>query len=226
MASSLISNNGLWLLTALCVLGAAGVVSAILMNLDLQRRGVAGGERLAWLGLALLLPGFGLGVYFFIRLLNLFLTPEAAEAPPWVTRLRRPGGGRGGPTGGEPPVGAGSTIPALDYLRPAPPAPGPGGAFILMIIAGPQAGQAVRLERLPLVIGRGGEVGLPLDADQSVSRRHAELYLRGGVLRIRDLNSAHGTTVNGFSIQDKALEAGDRIEIGRTALQVQPQGGR
>lgn len=234
MQSSFLSNNAVWLATALCVLGAAGIVSAVLVNLDLRRRGVSSGERLAWLGLALLLPGFGLGVYFFIRLLNLFLAPEdSPDTPLWVTRFKRPAGGRAGGAGGAsgaggaPAVGPGSTIPAMDYLRPAPPpAPGGGGGFSLLIIAGPQAGRAIRLERLPAVIGRGSEVGIPLDADQSVSRQHAEIYLRSGALRIRDLNSAHGTTVNGFSIQDKALEAGDRIEVGRSVLQVQPQGGR
>ncbi len=217
------TNNTFWLVLAIVILGLAGIISAGLVYLDLRRRSVGGGERFMWLLLALLLPGFGLGVYFFIRLLNAFLTPEGSqEAPLWVTRFKRPSPGPAGQA--SPPVGRGTTIPAIDLLRP-PPAPGFGGVdYQLVVTSGPEAGKSFRIEYLPAVIGRGQGVSIQLDSDQSVSRQHAELYLQGSMLRIRDLNSAHGTQVNGFSIQDKSLDAGDRIEIGRTVIQVKPAG--
>lgn len=219
------NNNTFWLVTALIILGLAGIISAGLVYLDLRRRPVSSGERFMWLMLALLLPGFGLGVYYFIRLLNAFLSPEGSqEAPMWVTRFKRPAPGPAGR--GAPPVGRGTTIPAMEMLRPPPP-PNPGGGGVgyqLVVTEGPETGKAFRLDFLPAVIGRGQDVSIQLDNDQSVSRRHAELYLQGPMLRIRDLNSAHGTQVNGFSIQDKGLEAGDRIEIGRSVIQVQPAG--
>jgi len=218
------TDNIFWLVLAIVILGLAGIASAGLVYLDLRRRMVSRGERFMWLLLALLLPGFGLGVYFFIRLLNAFLTPGSSqEEPLWVTRFKRPSPGPAGQGG--PPVGRGTTIPAVDLLRPPPAPAGPGGAdYQLVVTGGPEAGKSFRLEYLPAVIGRGQDVSISLDNDQSVSRQHAELYLQGVMLRIRDLNSAHGTQVNGFSIQDKGLDAGDRIEIGRTVIQVKPAG--
>lgn len=218
-------NNLIWLIMAGVVLALAGIISAALVYLDLSRRRISGRERFLWLALALILPGLGLGMYFLVRMLNNFLTPAAGREPPlWVTRLKRPVPS----SDGGMPAGKGTTIPAVDLLRPQPSSPeydrgagGMGVALALVVSAGPDAGGSYSLNRLPLIIGRGSEIDIPLDGDQAVSRRHAELYLQGATLRIRDLDSAHGTTVNGFSIQDKGLEPGDRIEIGRTALMVQ-----
>lgn len=214
-----------WLAIAGLVFLLAGAISAVLVRLDLQRRRVYGGERWLWLALAVLLPGFGLGVYYFIRLLNAFLAPGDDGQPPlWVTRMKRPAGAPG-----DLPPGKGATIPAIDLLRPpaplAPPAhPAARSPARLAVIGGPENGRTFTLARLPVVIGRGHEVEIALDADQAVSRRHAELYLHAGTLRIRDLNSAHGTQVNGRPVGDQPLQPGDRIEIGRSLLQLQVEG--
>ena len=98
----------------------------------------------------------------------------------------------------------------------------------LAALEGPHAGQHFELRDLPARIGRGAEVAIRLDADLGVSRRHAELYWQAGVLRLRDTNSAHGTTVNGYTITDKGLAPGDRIRVGHSLLQLQraePGGG-
>jgi pSer/pThr/pTyr-binding forkhead associated (FHA) protein len=76
---------------------------------------------------------------------------------------------------------------------------------------------------LPAVIGRGHEVAVSLDGDMGVSRRHAEIYSPGAGLHIRDLNSTHGTYVNGYKVSDQPLQPGDKIAIGQSILQVQPQ---
>ena len=69
-------------------------------------------------------------------------------------------------------------------------------------------------------IGRGSEAQIRLDGDLGVSRQHAQIYEQSGVLRVRDLQSTHGTAVNGFSIADKSLDPGDRIRVGLSTLLV------
>ena len=95
-----------------------------------------------------------------------------------------------------------------------------GRKFTISIVAGPNAGGEYLLENFPVKIGRGAEVYIRLDGDQGVSRLHAEIYEQTGVLRIRDLNSTHGTKVNEFSINDKGLDPGDQIRIGTSILKV------
>jgi pSer/pThr/pTyr-binding forkhead associated (FHA) protein len=118
----------------------------------------------------------------------------------------------------------GETIPAMDLFRPAAaPAPAANAPAVqLHVLEGPERGRSYPVGRLPALIGRGSEAGVALDGDITVSRRHAEIYAQHGALRIRDLGSSHGTQVNGFNIQDKSLEIGDRITVGKSTLQVEP----
>ena len=59
-------------------------------------------------------------------------------------------------------------------------------------------------------------------ADPSVSRRHAEVYLEGDVVYVRDLGSAAGTWVNGQAVgaQPVALAPGAMVHVGQTSLGV------
>jgi hypothetical protein len=87
-----------------------------------------------------------------------------------------------------------------------------------------EPGQAPR--RLPvagglLQIGRGGDCDIVL-RDSRVSRRHARLQARGGVLVLTDLGSTNGTLVNGHRVSEVVLGAGDRIQLGESSLTVQP----
>ena len=68
-------------------------------------------------------------------------------------------------------------------------------------------------------IGRGPECELVLH-DSRVSRRHARLAGRDGVLVLTDLGSTNGTMVNGHRVTEVVLGAGDRIELGETSLVV------
>ena len=72
----------------------------------------------------------------------------------------------------------------------------------------------------PIHIGRGAECELVL-RDSKVSRRHARLVGRDGVLVLTDLGSTNGTMVNGRRVSEMALGAGDRIELGETSLVIQ-----
>ena len=51
--------------------------------------------------------------------------------------------------------------------------------------------------------------------DPSVSSHHAELRASGDEWHVRDLQSTNGTRVNGVSINETRLRAGDRVRFGR-----------
>jgi ABC transport system ATP-binding/permease protein len=69
-----------------------------------------------------------------------------------------------------------------------------------------------------MVVGRVAGVDVRVD-DDSVSRRHAEVEVKGRDVVLRDLGSANGTTVNGSPItEDTPLSAGDIIQFGVVEL--------
>ena len=65
----------------------------------------------------------------------------------------------------------------------------------------------------PIVLGRDHSVQRVL-ADNSVSRRHAEISAVGSNYQIKDLGSTNGTFVNGESVKNKILKSGDKFQIG------------
>jgi hypothetical protein len=71
-----------------------------------------------------------------------------------------------------------------------------------------------------LTIGRASDNDLVLD-DRRVSRHHARLQARRGMLVLTDLDSANGSRVNSVAVSEVALGAGDRIEIGTTVFVVE-----
>jgi pSer/pThr/pTyr-binding forkhead associated (FHA) protein len=73
---------------------------------------------------------------------------------------------------------------------------------------------------VPINIGRGPECELVL-RDSRVSRRHARLTARDGVLVLTDLGSTNGTRVNGHRVTEVVLGAGDRILLGETILTIE-----
>jgi hypothetical protein len=73
-------------------------------------------------------------------------------------------------------------------------------------------------------IGRGLHNSVPLAMDKHVSNNHALLFVRDGVIRVRDRGSTNGTHVNSVRIQDETpLDDGDRISIGTTVLRYSAQ---
>lgn len=77
----------------------------------------------------------------------------------------------------------------------------------------------IRIDGTQLTIGRTADNGLAL-ADSRVSRHHARLRARHGMLVLTDLDSTNGVRVNGVRVIEVALGVGDRIEIGDTVLVV------
>jgi hypothetical protein len=68
------------------------------------------------------------------------------------------------------------------------------------------------------ILGRSAECELRVPS-VAASRRHAAVVRRGDDVFVRDLGSTNGTVVNGRKIAgERALEAGDRIEIGGVVI--------
>ncbi|UTF59973.1 FHA domain-containing protein [Gilvimarinus sp. DA14] len=62
------------------------------------------------------------------------------------------------------------------------------------------------------VIGRASDCDIPIKGSH-LSRRHTEVALLGGSLRIRDLNSTNGTFVNEKPISDDLAHHGDHLRV-------------
>jgi len=115
----------------------------------------------------------------------------------------------------------------LDQLRdstrasqPDHPTPMPRGReFYLEIMSGQAKARSFKIDRSPLILGRGEEAGLRL-ADEEVSRKHTmiEIISRENAF-ITDLASANGTYLNGAHIRSMRLKHNDKIRIGQTILQ-------
>lgn len=83
-----------------------------------------------------------------------------------------------------------------------------------LVVVGGDAQQAEVQLRLPLVIGRGRDVGLTV-SHALVSRRHCEIIERNGRLVVRDLGSLNGTFVNNQRIEDEqTLEPEQLLTLG------------
>jgi len=70
----------------------------------------------------------------------------------------------------------------------------------------------VVIRTLPFTVGRAQGLQLTLPAD-SVSKRHAEIYLLRGRLRLRDLGSKNGTFRNRTRVDDVEIHEGDVLHF-------------
>jgi EAL domain-containing protein (putative c-di-GMP-specific phosphodiesterase class I) len=68
-------------------------------------------------------------------------------------------------------------------------------------------------------VGRLSGLALTL-ASESVSKEHAELFLRGAALYVRDLGSKNGTFVNGERVLEAPLQEGDILHFAQVEYRV------
>ena len=68
-------------------------------------------------------------------------------------------------------------------------------------------------------IGRAPENDIVV-SDPTASRQHAELRNTAGGYRIVDLDSSHGTFVNGQRVTDAALSEGDTVQVGSATFRL------
>ncbi|MGH2947340.1 MAG: FHA domain-containing protein [Solirubrobacteraceae bacterium] len=78
---------------------------------------------------------------------------------------------------------------------------------------------AAELAGARVLIGRSSACQLVL-ADDTVSRRHAELRLDDGRWLLRDLGSANGTYVNGRRVMEAEVRPGDLVHLGGHRLKL------
>ncbi|MGH7643980.1 MAG: adenylate/guanylate cyclase domain-containing protein [Gemmatimonadales bacterium] len=69
------------------------------------------------------------------------------------------------------------------------------------------------------VVGRGVTSDVPI-YDPTISRRHAEIFLTGTGVRVKDLNSSNGTFVNGARVTEAEAGPSDVITFGKVAFRV------
>jgi hypothetical protein len=197
---------------------------------DVYRRNLPWRQQIVWIAVVALIPLLGFLIYLFAR----FVFPSrpiGSEASPGAARpsrspvnkretmaMRIPGSQVYLPTIAVEPAGEPSAAGVKNMPQPGLHPAQDGYAVSLSLRSGPGAGKRFVIHALPAIIGRSLESAVLLDADRSVSRQHAEIYQRGGWLFIRDLDSKHGTQVNGVWITDQRLDAGDEILIGDTLL--------
>lgn len=119
------------------------------------------------------------------------------------------------------PARQGKPAPRLSPLKrhrqPWPVSPTePWGS--LSVIRGQAHPQVLKLDRPVVTLGRSASSEVVL-ADGLVSRRHAQIRRQGDAATIHDLDSTHGTLVNGQCITGPfPLRAGDVVTLGRTQL--------
>jgi hypothetical protein len=121
-----------------------------------------------------------------------------------------------------PPTIATPSIPPLPTLGATPSAPAAAPAPVPTLKATLAMGDGSRIALRPGVIsvGRSAESTIPLN-DTNVSRRHAELRLRGegadAVWVLVDLGSTNGTLINGVKVNgEQVLRKNDAIVFGAT----------
>jgi hypothetical protein len=192
-------------------------LSIAFVQRDVSRRNLPGVEQIAWLALTALIPLVGGIAYLFARLLGASFSPAAPEKP--VPRKRitalKP---RHRPAKRLPTIAAVDTFRQTIGKAGSLEGAGQPSNMYLEVLAGPLTGLKFNIEGLPVSIGRGSQVALSLDADEGVSRQHAEIYGDFGSWHLRDLNSTHGTYLNGNRITDESLKPGDHFSLGSSVF--------
>jgi len=79
--------------------------------------------------------------------------------------------------------------------------------------------EVLSFEETEVSIGRSVENEITISTSTGVSRRHARLFVEGGLLYLEDLGSTNGTLVNSTNVLIEQIEKNDVIQIGQVKLQ-------
>jgi len=95
-------------------------------------------------------------------------------------------------------------------------------AYVVSVVDGPDRGASVRIDAARagrLLVGSSPACELKLK-DPHVSRRHLGFELEGDRVRMNDLGSTNGTTVNDIQVVEAWLRGGEIVHVGESALRV------
>lgn len=95
--------------------------------------------------------------------------------------------------------------------------------FLLRVVDGPDLGVAFPVDPAqpnPILVGTGPACELRL-TDPAVSRRHVALDPQSSSLRLTDLGSKNGTSVQGVRALEVVLFGGEHVRLGNTILAVE-----
>lgn len=87
---------------------------------------------------------------------------------------------------------------------------------------GPDTGVQASVDLAPVVVGTHPTAGLRL-TDPAVSGRHLSIEVTRDTVVVRDLGSKNGTRLRGALINEAALVERERLRVGSTILEVEPE---
>lgn len=112
------------------------------------------------------------------------------------------------PRSGAPAAAVRSSEPVAEGLR--------------LKVVEPASGRGTTYELIDeLTVGRASGCHVALTDDTYASQLHARLFKRDRRIWLEDLGSTNGTYLNGQAVSaPMALRRGDRVQVGRTVLEV------
>jgi hypothetical protein len=90
----------------------------------------------------------------------------------------------------------------------------------LVILSGALAGTTLELREGRNSVGRTPENDLTIP-EEAISRRHCDLWVNGGRLRVQDLHSRNGTFLRGRRVKTAELKEGDVLVLGDIAVRLE-----
>ena len=118
------------------------------------------------------------------------------------------------------PAGALSAAPVGAAAPARGSEPGREGARLRVVEPAERRGKSYDLAD-ELTVGRATGCQVALPDDTYVSQLHARIFRKDGRLWLEDLGSTNGTYINAKAVSAPvALRRGDRVQVGRTVLEV------
>jgi pSer/pThr/pTyr-binding forkhead associated (FHA) protein len=90
----------------------------------------------------------------------------------------------------------------------------------LVILTQSLAGRSHELSAERTTIGRVEDNAFQI-AEQSISSHHCEVFLRGGDVVVKDLDSTNGTFINDEKITEGVLKPGQTLRLGQVELRIE-----
>ena len=94
----------------------------------------------------------------------------------------------------------------------------------LVVVESPalDRGEVIRVDSIPVSVGRGGQNDVTLEGDEFSSAEHARFEARRDGLYVEDLGSTNGTFVNGARVTTpRRLGKGDVVRVGQSDFRVE-----